>query len=115
MFKPFFRHGAIGAVLIAAIYPHTSFGKQFTSAEFLEWPRESQKGYFQSAIGMAGFIALENDQTHGKCLENWYLKNAVQTENLILETMRKNRAYHPRAILVALMQKACGPFDYSKR
>lgn len=103
-----FLLGALG-------FPQISSADEFTSATFLEWPRDSQRGNFQASIGMAGFIARQNDSTHGECLERWYFGDTDRAEASILEAMRKNQQYHPRAVIVAMLQKACGPFDYSKR
>ncbi|MDJ0683491.1 MAG: hypothetical protein QNJ84_02205 [Alphaproteobacteria bacterium] len=106
--------GVAGAVIFcAAATP--SYAETFTSREFLTWPREAQRGYFQASIGMAGFIARENDAGHGACLERWYFSDTAATEDSIRSAMAQNAAYHPRAVIVALMRKACGPFDYARR
>lgn len=99
------------AILAAALsigYPQISFAQEFKSAEFLEWPRKSQTFYFQTAIGMAGFIVSMRDKPTARCLENWYFSDTDAAEETILETMRRFPEYHPRGVIVAVLQKQCG-------
>ena len=87
----------------------------FKSSEFLKWKRSAQEYYIRTSIGMAGFIAHENDTAHAKCIEKWYLSDQKKSTDFILETMAKYPKYHPRGIIIAILAKKCGSFKYSKR
>lgn len=49
------------------------------------------------------------------CLERWCFGDLVATKYAIRSAMTQNAAYQPRGAIVAMMRKACGPFDYSRR
>jgi len=85
----------------------------FKSSQFLEWPEKTRSFYVRTSVGMAGFIAGQNDKEHAKCLEAWYFGDEDRTTALIYETMRQHPDYHPRAVIVAVLQKQCGSFQYS--
>lgn len=85
---------------------------EFTSAEFVKWERAAQQNYFRIAIGMAAAISRANDGTHGACIEDWYLKNREKAESRLLGVMNKYPAYHPRGVILAVLEKACGSFTY---
>lgn len=98
----------------AAIYPQDLDAQEtFTSAEFLKWKLSDQKGYFRTNIGMASLIAAQNDRAHAKCIEDWYLGSEREAADYILASMRRYPEHHPRAIIMAALQKVCGPFKYS--
>ena len=64
---------------------------------------------------MAGFISGQNDKEHAKCLETWYFNDEEGATERIYRAMRKYPDYHPRAVIVAVLQKQCGSFQYSGR
>lgn len=104
------RRGAIIAAAMAAALGASSVqAETFTSAQFLEWPRKSQSSYFRTSIGMAGFIVSMRDKPKARCLENWYFSDAAAAEDTILATMRRFPEFHPRGVIVAVLQKQCGP------
>ncbi len=87
----------------------------FKSADFLKWKRASQEFYIRTSIGMAGLIAARNDKAHGNCLEDWYFSDEKAANDQIISVMRAYPDYHPRGVIVAVMEKRCGPIVYSKR
>lgn len=107
----------LGALILAfaLIYPQESQAETFTSAEFLKWKQVNQESYFRTNIGMASLIALQNDKRHAKCLEEWYYVDQRRARDYILKTMREHPEYHPRGVLVAIMKKKCGSFNYVER
>lgn len=98
---------ALGLGLIFIAVPQAR-ADEFTSAEFLKWPRENQSAYFSVSIGMAGFIVSMRDKPKARCLEDWYFKDTTRAEDAILSTMRRFPEFHPRGVLVAVLQKQCG-------
>ena len=100
--------------LLMAALAKPAQAETFTSAEFLKWKLSSQKSYFRTSIGMAGLIAAQNDKAHAKCIENWYLDRERDATDFILETMKRFPSYHPRGVLLAVLEKQCGTFQYKK-
>jgi len=89
--------------------------RTFKSAQFLEWPEKTRSFYIRTSIGMAGFIAGQNDKGHAKCLEAWFFDDEEEASERIYEAMRQYPDYHPRAVIIAVLQKQCGSFQYSGR
>lgn len=102
-------------LLFIMFYPQTAASENFKSAEFLQWKRESQDFYIDANIGMAGLIAVQNDKKHQTCIENWYLDDKPKTIESILSTMRKFPEFHPRGVILAMMEKQCGTFTYTNK
>ena len=102
-------------LIFLVFYPHAVDAETFKSREFLTWKRESQDFYIDANIGMAGLLAAQNDETHANCLEDWYLSNKARSIETILVLMQQYPDYHPRGIIVGVLEKECGSFDYSKR
>ena len=93
-------------------YPHTAHAETFKSSEFLTWKRESQEFYINANVGMAGLIAAQNDKKHAECLEDWYWDDQEKSSKHILDVMRQYPEYHPRGVILAVLEKQCGKFDY---
>lgn len=102
-------------LIFIAFYPHAVIAETFKSADFLTWKRKSQDIYIHTSVSMAGLIAVKNDKTHQKCLEDWYFGDEAEANNFVRETMVKFPEYHPHGIIMAILEKKCGSFDYSKR
>lgn len=112
MFKRILKRGAIAAALIVSIYPQISVAKEFTSADFLKWEPESQSFYFRTSIGMAGLIAGLNNDQQAKCIDDWYFADMKNAEKVMIGVMRDNSSYHPRGVILGVLQKKCGAFRY---
>ncbi len=100
--------------IVIACFPQQLSAEIFKSAEFLKWDRESQDYYIRTSVGMASLVSAQSDKTHAKCLDDWY--TAEKTANdLVLTAMERFPEFHPRGVILAVMQKQCGTFDFSKR
>ncbi len=102
-------------ILPFAILPQNAIAGVFKSSEFLTWKRNSQDFYIRTSIGMAGLIATRNDKAHGKCLDDWYFSDEDAANEAILDVMREHPDYHPRGVILAVLEKRCGSFTYSAR
>lgn len=87
----------------------------FRSSEFLKWSEENRSLYIRTSIGMAGQISGYNDHKHAKCLEDWYFSDEENSNETIYEAMRKFSNFHPRGVIMAVLKKTCGTFEYSAR
>jgi hypothetical protein len=87
----------------------------FKSSEFLKWTEGNRSFYIRTSVGMAGSISGYNNEKHAKCLENWYFSGEAKANEDIYVVMRKFPNYHPRGIIIAVLKRQCGSFDYSKR
>ena len=105
----------IGFFLVLLITPNMHLYAEnynFKAKEFLTWDKNTQEFYIHTAIGMAGFISLRNDESHGKCLENWYAQDQQTSIDFILQNMQKFPDFHPRGVIIAVLEKQCGSFLY---
>ena len=84
----------------------------FTSGEFLTWKESSQDFYIEASVGMAGAIATQTDEDkkQAKCISDWYYPNETKSNNFIRSVMHENSGYHPRAIILGILEKQCGKF-----
>lgn len=116
MFK-YFHYITMAFILISVGFPQISKANEqdiFTSAEFLTWDKEGKNFYISTSVSMAALIVGQYDKKQGKCVNKWLqLQKNVQYKN-ITETMRKHSSFHPRATLVAMMEKECGEFNSEK-
>tara|TARA_R110002110_G_scaffold257206_2_gene473153 strand:- start:8568 stop:8918 length:351 start_codon:yes stop_codon:yes gene_type:complete len=102
---------AIG--LSSFVYPQDSSADVFKSSEFLKWPAKSQAFYFRTSIGMAGLVAGRNDKKQGKCIDDWYFATQDKANAHILSVMQKHPAFHPRGVILAVLEKQCGKLIYT--
>lgn len=113
MLKTRFIASVIAALLL--ICPQAYADDIFKSSEFLKWSEGNRSLYIRTSVGMAGLISGYNDEEHAKCLESWYFSDEKKANEEIYDTMRKFSEYHPRGIIVAVLKKQCGTFDYAAR
>ncbi len=105
---------SIFAVLLTFCMP--SYAKNiFKNSEFLKWSEDNKSFYIRTSIGMAGLIAAQNDKKHARCIEGWYYSDEGIENEKIYKVMRKYPDHHPRGIIVAVLQKQCGSFNYLKK
>lgn len=105
-----FRIVASVAISFAVCMP--VYATTFTSAEFLKWETKTRDFYVRTTVGTASLIARQNDKRHAKCLEDWYFGNERKSADEIYNAMKHNNEVHPRAIVLAMLQKKCGTFTY---
>ena len=104
------RIASATAMLFAVCMP--AYAGQFTSAEFLKWKADTRDFYVRTTVGTASLIARQNDKRHAKCLEDWYFVDETKSNAEIYNAMEFNSEVHPRAIILAILQKNCGTFKY---
>lgn len=97
------------------VCPQLTFADDFTSADVLEWDSEAQENYFQTSIGMIAVIGTQTNHPVDivECLNAWYWPNghASQDSNaFIRDAMELYPDLHPQAIILAAVEKMCGPF-----
>ena len=97
------------------IYPHASFAETFQSSEFLTWDQEAKEFYIRTSVGMAGLIAGQNDRTHADCIDDWYYDDQEESNAFILDMMAQHSEFHPRGVILAVLEAQCGEFDYINR
>ena len=61
---------------------------------------------------MASFIAaqIENGKEQARCMSDWYYPNEAEKNAFIKDVMSKNSEFHPRAIILGVLEKQCGEF-----
>ena len=103
---------AISALAIASGYPQNSVAETFTSGEFLAWPTDTRNFYLHTSIGMARLIASQNDKRQGDCISDWYFGNEAGAQLELTNAMQRFPTYHPRGVILAMIEKKCGPMSY---
>jgi len=108
--------GVFAAILsIALTSQATGASKVFRSSEFLTWKQTSQDFYIEASVGMASLIASQIDKAQARCIDNWYFKNEAAANASIRNVMKNNPSYHPRGIILGVVQKQCGSFKKATR
>ena len=90
---------------------HAVHAESFKSADFLMWKRETQDFYIEASVGMASLIAAQNDNAQAKCIDDWYYADEPTANSFVLSVMSDNPTYHPRGIILGVLQKQCGSFE----
>ncbi len=105
--------GVTACTLICMAFPQISYADDiFKGSEFLTWERANQDFYIKTSIGMANLVVAQNDENQAQCVDKWYYSDEKAKNSFILETMRKNPEYHPRGVILGVLQKQCGQFKY---
>lgn len=86
----------------------------FKSSEFLRLPVEKQRGYISTAATAAGVIANLNRAGQAKCIDDWGVKYSESGYQPVIEAMKKLPDYHPMAVTLTVIEKACGEFKYAR-
>jgi len=102
------------STLVCSVAPGAFAGDGFKASEFLTYPAQSQKSYITSSAMMAGLIASQNNRAQAVCIDDWVAQQSGQGYGAVVEAMRKLPDYHPSAVIVAVLDKACGSFKYLK-
>ncbi len=108
---------AVVAALISAglaFHPHALRAEIFKSSEFLTWKRDSQDFYIRTSVGMASLIAAQSNKTQATCIDDWYFGDEHAANTFIRDVMDKNPSYHPRGIILGVIQKHCGSFKSAR-
>ncbi len=110
---------AVATVLTVAVaLPHEGAAAGFKSQDVLAWSETNQSWYFEVSVTMAASIAAQNTKGQSKCVYNWYFQNGKRIatrENAVRDAMARYPDYHPQAVILSLLQKACGSFKYANR
>lgn len=61
---------------------------------------------------MANMIAIENDKMQADCIGSWYEADRAAKEKYIYGVMEKYPTYHPIGVIMAVIEKQCGSFNY---
>lgn len=80
----------------------------FQSGQFLEWKTQNQEAYIETSVGMASLIAAQSDKRQAKCIDDWYYVDEARANNAVRDVMRANPQFHPRGVILAVVQKQCG-------
>lgn len=94
-------------ILITA-QPASAKASTFTAEEFLAWAPQNRAFYIEASVGMASLIAGQTDSAQGRCIDDWYYRDEAAGTASIIDVMRQNPDYHPRGIVLAVLQKRCG-------
>ena len=83
------------------------------SSEFLRLPAENQRGFISTAAIAAGVIANMNRAGQARCIDDWGAKHSENGYQPVIEAMKKLPDFHPMAVTLTVIEKACGSFKYA--
>ena len=66
---------------------------------------------------MAGIVAAQNPTGHAECINDWYFKSdqtRSEVHAYVRETMERFRDHHPGTVMIAVLEKACGSFNFTE-
>ena len=104
----------LAAVLISGFVSFSAQAEVFSGKDFLTWERKNQSFYIHTSIGMAALVVGQTSEKQAECIDAWYFDDEENGINFILETMRQYPEYHPRGIILSVMEKQCGRFIYKQ-
>lgn len=84
----------------------------FKSSKFLTYAADSQKSYINTSVLMATLIAAQNSKDQATCIGDWSGRYVSDGYQPVIEAMRKFPDHPPTGVILAVLQKACGPFAY---
>lgn len=85
----------------------------FTIKEFLTLSPDAQRSFISTTAGATGVVANMNRPIQAKCIDAWIGSHASTGYQPVIQAMKDLPNYHPMAIVVAVIQKECGPFKYA--
>ena len=99
---------AITVGLLGVSYPHANAQAQEPSAQFLGSGHASQVSYVDTSVLMAIFIVAQDREAKSNCIRNWYFQRKSERVSEVVTGVSENPAYHPTAVILALIQQECG-------
>lgn len=86
----------------------------FKSSKFLTYSAEQQRGYISTTTVAAWLLASQNNKEQAECIDKWGASHRDRGYTPVLEAMQKFPDDHPTALILAVLQKQCGSFQYVK-
>lgn len=113
--RPRLRLVALALASLCVLPSAPMAAEGFKSSEFLTWSPENQRGYITTAATAAVVIANMNRDGQGRCIDDWGTKYSAGGYQPVIEAMKRLPDYHPMAVTIAVIQKACGGFEYAPK
>ncbi|MEP5729559.1 MAG: hypothetical protein ABJL67_09290 [Sulfitobacter sp.] len=104
------RQAALACTLFC---PQILVAEGFAGETFSTWSDEVQNAYLQNMVVMSSMVSARTSPTHGDCISKWFFDgSSIRPDRKAeaLATISEYGAHRPEAILIALMERACGPF-----
>lgn len=103
----------MGLAAGALAYPQKASADKFTGDVFLTWSQSGQDTYIGTSVTMAAMIVGRTNAERGACIDNWYASSETVTaarNTEIRDTIGRNSEYHPSAVILLVLEGACGAF-----
>ncbi len=113
-----FTHIAIASTAVLLAFPQLSTAQAkepniFKASEFLAWSEQNRNFYIRTNVGMASLIVGQTSKRQAQCIDGWYINEENNGHAFILEKMHQFSEFHPRGVLLAVLEKKCGAFSYT--
>ena len=100
------------STIVCVLAASASAQDTFKSSKLMEYSAEARTGYITSSVIMASLIAAENSERHAACIRGWVDREIKAGYTPILDAMRRFPDHHPSGVILAVLNRACGPFKY---
>lgn len=108
-----FRRKALALATLSTIVCSAAVADDgLKSSKFLTYPAESQRSFIGSSVLMAGLIAGQNADAQSRCIGDWSEEHIAAGYVPVLDAMKRFPDHHPTGVILAVLQKACGPLKY---
>lgn len=101
---------AFFALTFALLAGGVQAGENFESTDFLAWKPANQAFYIEASVGMGSLIAAQMDKEKAGCIDDWYYDDEATANARVIKVMQQYPSYHPRGIILAVLEKECGAF-----
>ncbi|GAB5448435.1 MAG: hypothetical protein Gyms2KO_33080 [Gymnodinialimonas sp.] len=94
-------------------YPQHGSAQDFTGAEFATWSEESQNGFMQTSVTMAGIVFTQTHPGHASCIDAQYFADGAwdTSRGQLRNTILDHQDAHPGGVILAVILRDCGALD----
>ena len=106
----------IASAILALILtsPQVSSAEGRTGHTFTGWSEAVQDSFIDISVSMAGIVATQTKPEVARCIDEWYFSDTAikaQRDDELRHTIQQNLDFHPGAVILASLIKACGSFS----
>lgn len=100
---------SIATAALAVSFAGAAMAEDLTGAKFMAWTTQDRNGFISNAIITSAFIAASTSQEKARCLSDWSSQHLADNYQPIIDAVKKHPQFHPTSVVIAYMEKVCGP------
>lgn len=104
---------ASGTLILGLTYPHPTVAQGLNGTEFAAWSEDSQNGFMQTSLTMAGIVFTQTSPEHSACINDRYFAEGRWdgARDELRATILQNSDAHPGGVILAVILRDCGPLE----